>query len=132
MYLLDTDTCIFIAKGNPSLLRTLRAHRRIDIHVSILSIYEMEFGLRKATRHKREKRKALDSLMDLFSIAPFEYQEAREAAEIRAELELAGTPIGSIDYLIAGVARANRWSIVTGNLDEFRRVRNLKTQKWHE
>ena len=131
MYLLDTDTCIHLSRGNPTLLKTLRDHRRSDIRISILSLYELELGLQKATLQKPKKRKALDDLLELFAVAPFEQHEAVEAAKIRAELEKAGTPIGSIDYLIAATARANRWTLVTGNLAEFRRVKQLKVETWH-
>lgn len=41
--------------------------------------------------------------LDLLKAAPFSNSEASEAAQIRAELEKKGTPIGAIDYLIAGV-----------------------------
>lgn len=130
MYLLDTDICIHLARGNPSVLKRLREKRRADIHVAILTVYELEVGLAKATAHKQRKRKALDDLLDLLSVAPFGRKEAAEAAKIRAELETAGKPIGSIDDLIAGTARANGWTVVTGNLGEFRRVKNLKAESW--
>ena len=42
---------------------------------------------------------------DLLKAAPFSNSEASEAAQIRAELEKKSTPIGDIDYLIAGVER---------------------------
>lgn len=77
------------------------------------------------------KRKALDDLLELFVIAPFEKREAVEAARIRAELEKAGTPIGSIDCLISATARANHWTVVTGNVAEFRRVKHLKVATRH-
>jgi len=73
-------------------------------------------------------------LIALFTIAPFslpEAEEAEEAGKIRAELEQSGTPIGAIDDLIAGTARAHRHTIVTGNTKEFDRVKNLKTETWH-
>jgi len=131
VYLLDTDTCIHLARGNPAVLKKLREQRRADVYVAILSVYELELGVQKATDHKLQKRQALANLMDLFAIAPFDHPAACEAAKIRAELEKAGTPIGSIDYLIAGIARANSWTVVTGNLYEFRRVKRLKCEPWH-
>ena len=70
-------------------------------------------------------------LIALFTIAPFSLPEAEEAGKIRAELEQSGTPIGAIDDLIAGTARAHRHTIVTGNTKEFDRVKNLKTETWH-
>jgi len=131
MFLLDTDTCIELARGNPTLIRKFREHRRGDIQVAILTIYELEVGVRKATLHKQKKRQAVDDLLQLFAIAPFGHAEACEAAKIRAELEIKGTPINSIDYLIAGIARFNGWTVITGNQREFRRVKNLKVEKWH-
>lgn len=131
MYLLDTDTCIHLARGNPLVLAKLRAQHRADIYVSILSNYELEFGLQKAVGQKKAKRKALDDLVQLLSIAPFDHAEALESARIRHELEKKGTPIGSIDTLIAGTARANGWTVVTGNLGEFRRIKGLKSESWH-
>ncbi len=131
MVLLDTDTCIYLARGNPQVLEKLREKARSDVRISIVSIYEMEFGLRKATLRKKAKRKALDDLIELFEVAPFEQAEAVEAAAIRAELEKSGKPIGAIDYLIAGTARAHRCTLVTGNTREFSRVRGLKVEIWH-
>ena len=113
------------------MLTKLREQRRADIQVAILTVYELELGVQKATEQKHKKRQALERLLDLFAVAPFDHPAACEAARIRAELEKAGTPIGSIDYLIAGIARANTWTLVTGNLREFRRVKRLKSETWH-
>ncbi|MCW1921611.1 PIN domain-containing protein [Luteolibacter arcticus] len=130
MHLLDTDTCIRLVRGDAEVLAKLRGHRRDEVQVSILTVYELEVGLQKATLEVTKKRKAVESLLELCGVAPFGNAEAIEAAKVRAEQEKAGTPIGSIDYLIAGIARANRWTLVAGNLDEFRRVEGLKVEKW--
>jgi tRNA(fMet)-specific endonuclease VapC len=131
MHLLDTDTCIRLVRGDAGVLATLRTHRRDEVRVSIMTVYELEVGLQKATVEVKKKRKAVESLLELCVVAPFGNAEAIEAAKIRAELEKMGTPIGSIDYLIAGIARSHGWTLVTGNLDEFRRVKGLETEKWH-
>ncbi|MCW1886586.1 PIN domain-containing protein [Luteolibacter flavescens] len=131
MHLLDTDTCIRLVRGDSEVLAKLRGCRRDEVRVSIMTVYELEVGLQKATIDVSQKRKAVDNLLALCPIAPFESKEAIEAAKVRAELEKTGTPIGSIDYLIAGIARANGWTLVTGNLNEFRRVQGLDVEKWH-
>lgn len=131
MHLLDTDTCIRLVRGDAVILAKLRDHRRDEVRVSIMTVYELEVGLQKATVEAKKKRKAVESLLELCGVAPFGNAEAIEVAKVRAELEKVGTPIGSINYLIAGIARANGWTLVTGNLDEFRRVKGLKVEKWH-
>ena len=132
MYLLDTDTCIHFTRGGSTILQRFRAIRIQDVRISMPTVFELEVGVRKSTVRVLEKRRALSEFLELFFNVPFGREEACEAAQIRAELEKAGTPIGSIDYLIAGVARAHNWTLVTGNLSEFRRVKNLRTEKWHE
>jgi tRNA(fMet)-specific endonuclease VapC len=61
---------------------------------------------------------------------PFEPEDAQEAAEIRAELERAGTPIGPYDVLIAAQARWRHAVLVTANTGEFARVPGLQTEDW--
>ncbi len=130
MYLLDTDTCIRFLRGTPSVMAEVRSKHQTEIHTSILTVYELELGLEKATVNVRKKRHAAEKMLDLFSIAPFKKAEAREAARIRAELETKGTPIGAIDYLIAGIARSHNLTLVTGNGREFKRVKNLSIENW--
>ena len=60
----------------------------------------------------------------------FSENEAKASAKIRAKLEKSGTPIGPIDTLIAGCAKANNLSLVTRNIEEFKRVEGLTLQNW--
>ena len=47
-----------------------------------------------------------------------------------AELEAAGKPIGGNDLLIAAHACATGATVVTANVDEFKRIRGLKVENW--
>jgi tRNA(fMet)-specific endonuclease VapC len=62
--------------------------------------------------------------------ASFDDEDAREAGRVRAELELAGKPIGAYDVLIAGQARRRAATLVTSNVTEFTRVVGLKLEDW--
>ena len=70
MYLIDTDTCIHVARGNVSILKKLRDQRREDLRISIFTVSELEVGVKKATIRPLEKRRALDEFFALFAIAP--------------------------------------------------------------
>ena len=85
---------------------------------------------KKSAFRRNDKIRDLSALLDLLKVAPFSDQEATESARIRAELEKKGTPIGAIDYLISGIARCHDLTLVTGNTREFKRVGNLKVEKW--
>jgi tRNA(fMet)-specific endonuclease VapC len=45
-------------------------------------------------------------------------------------LQAAGTPIGSLDMLIAGHALSRNLILLTHNLKEFKRVPGLKAEDW--
>ena len=49
---------------------------------------------------------------------------------LRASLESAGTPIGPNDLLIAAHALTIGATLVTANIDEFRRVSGLRVENW--
>ena len=51
---------------------------------------------------------------------------------LRAQLERDGTPIGSLDLLIAAHALALGSTLVSNNLREFARVPHLRTENWVE
>jgi len=63
-------------------------------------------------------------------VLPFEVEDASHAADIRAELEKAGTPIGPYDSLIAAQARRRGAALVTLNSREFERVPGLLVVNW--
>ncbi len=64
-------------------------------------------------------------------VLPFGNAEAKASAQIRAQLEKEGTPIGPYDILIAGTALANRATLVTHNLEEFKRIEDLNVIDWY-
>jgi len=65
-----------------------------------------------------------------FEILDFDPEDARHAGEVRAQLALAGTPIGPYDVLIAGQALARSLTLVTHNMREFQRVVGLSIEDW--
>jgi tRNA(fMet)-specific endonuclease VapC len=67
--------------------------------------------------------KAVEDLLGEINVLPFDVPADAEYGRIRSELEDAGKPIGSNDLLIAAHAYATGATIVTGNANEFKRVR---------
>ena len=57
--------------------------------------------------------------------------EAKISAQIRVQLEKKGSPIGPFDILIAGTALSNRATLVTHNVKEFGRIKNLSIEDWY-
>jgi predicted nucleic acid-binding protein len=61
---------------------------------------------------------------------PFDAPVDAAYAQLRAQLEVAGSPIGGNDMLIAAQALATDCTIVTDNEREFARISGLKVQNW--
>lgn len=65
-----------------------------------------------------------------FPILPLDVPADAEYGTIRADLEATGRPIGPNDLLIAAHACAAGATIVTPNVNEFRRIQGLRVENW--
>ncbi|CCV09012.1 PilT protein domain protein (fragment) [Mesorhizobium metallidurans STM 2683] len=65
-----------------------------------------------------------------FPVLEFDREDARHAGDIRAALATLGTPIGPYGALIGGQARARNLTLVTRNVREFERIKNLAVETW--
>ncbi len=124
--LLDTNVCIDLLRGRA---RGRRLPRTEVCRLSAIVVAELWVGAAKAAEPAAQ-REAVRVLLDLFPRLAFDEEAARHYGEIRAHLEARGTPIGPLDLLIAAHARSRGASLLTANLDEFRRVPGLKCAAW--
>jgi tRNA(fMet)-specific endonuclease VapC len=132
-YLLDTNACIALINGTPRDVRR-RFQRAIakeaTILVSSVVAFELWYGAAKSQRKEANTRRLEAFLAGPLEWTLFDDEDAREAGMVRAELEIAGKPIGAYDVLIAGQARRRGATLVTSNVDEFDRVAGLKWGDW--
>ncbi|MFH2045248.1 MAG: type II toxin-antitoxin system VapC family toxin [Pseudomonadota bacterium] len=130
MYILDTNTLIYFFKGKGQIAKNLFATYPKDIAIPSIVLYELEVGIAKSS-FPQKRTKQLQNLTNIINILPFGYDEARIAAAIRTKLEKSGTPIGPYDILIAAIAVSNRSTLVTHNIKEFNRIKNLDLVDWY-
>ena len=130
MYVLDTNTLIYFFKGMGRVAQRMLSQSPSDIGVPAIVLYELETGIAKSTSPGKRSRQ-LERLMDSVQVLAFSVAEAKASAEIRAQLEHKGTPIGPNDVLIAGTALACRGILVSHNLSEFNRIDGLETVDWY-
>ncbi len=128
--LLDTNTCIYIIKQKPpEILQKFNAYNVGDIGISSITVAELEFGVQKS--HFPEKnQQALAQFLLPLTIVDFDAAAANIYGKIRATLTKQGTPIGSLDTLIAAHALSLQVILITNNVKEFSRVPNLKLENW--
>jgi predicted nucleic acid-binding protein len=74
--------------------------------------------------------RVLDQFLTRVSCLPWDEVAATHFARIAVELHRSGTPLGSMDTMIAGHAIAVGAVLVTNNKRHFARIVGLKTENW--
>jgi predicted nucleic acid-binding protein len=111
----------------------------------------MRFGIDKGTEHTLENvqrqfdvtrelirlteqaallSRVLDQFLTRVPCLPWDAEAATHFARIAVDLHRTGSPIGSMDTMIAGHAIAVGAVLVTGNERHFARVTGLKVENW--
>ncbi len=129
-FLLDTNICIYIAKGQPVGVRERLARHNVNqLAMSVITLGELQFGAEKSQARKR----ALDTIADLAQLIPVHalpLTAGEHYGHFRATLQKRGDPIGNNDLWLAAHARAEGWTLVTHNTREFVRVPGLTIENW--
>src|SRR6266852_5320006 len=132
-YLLDTNACIALNKGEPASVRVRfdkAVHAGARVWVSTVVLYELWYGVAKSARPKESAEDLATFLAGPVRVLGFEEEDAREAGGVRASLERIGNLIGAYDMLIAGQALSRKLTLVTANTKEFARVKSLVWEDW--
>jgi tRNA(fMet)-specific endonuclease VapC len=126
-WLLDTNTVIALFKGDAEVWAKIDGTAPDDCVLPSIVMYELYYGASKSQRRDANLER-IEKLR--FAVIDFDREDARAAGEIRASLDIGGTPIGAYDILIAGQALSRGYTLVTHNVREFERVDGLKFERW--
>ena len=128
MFLLDTDTCVWVLRGRPRVTERLRAVSPDDVAITTITEAELRYGCIGSRNPIGDLQRVETLLSAPISILPFERAAAAEHARLRFALR--SQPIGAHDLLIASIAIATDRTLVTSNQREFERVPGLKLEDW--
>lgn len=129
IYLLDTNVCIAAMRENPKVIQELLTRSPEDCAVSMVSVSELYAGVFRCNDPKGERQK-VSIFLELFHLLPFDWDAALKTAEIRFQLEKAGTKIGPYDLQLSGQALSLDLTLVTHNTREFKRIIDLRVSDW--
>jgi tRNA(fMet)-specific endonuclease VapC len=130
IYLLDTNTCINYLRGRVETIRQ-RLQNLSPIDVAVCSVVKAElfYGAMKSSNPTQALQRQ-QAFLNQFVSLPFDDAATLFYAQIRANLEESGTPIGAYDMQIAAIALAYDLTLVTHNTREFNRVESLVIEDW--
>lgn len=122
MYLLDTDVLSSLRRRerNPALVRWIESQRTADLHISVITVGEIERGIEQQQRHNpdfaRDLSVWLDRMLDWYGdrILPVDVATARRWGQLSAALGNTNA-----DLLIAATALEHGLTVATRNVRHF-------------
>jgi len=149
IYLLDTDTVIFMIRGRKITVPKTPSQRRLregasrararcvacqqqgdQLGISVITVAELEFGARLSEDYENEAA-AIELILRPFIAFDFKVPEsARHYGKIRYDLERSGRPTGAMDLLIGSHARALNAALVTNKVAHFSSIPDLRCENW--
>ena len=129
-YRLDTNMCIYAQKNNPNVIAKIKQNFQQGLAISSITLAELEYGV-QASANIEKNTVSLMKFLSIVDVLPFDSGAAVEYGKICADLRKKGTPIGTMDMLIAAHARAENLIVVTHNTREFERVEGLQLEDWY-
>jgi tRNA(fMet)-specific endonuclease VapC len=128
-YMLDTNICIYVMKNYPLSLQEKFNSLAEQLCISSITLGELHYGAEKSAR-RAENLVAIEHFVARLDVLPFEANAAAHYGQVRAELELMGTPCGPHDMQIGGHARSEGLIVVTNNMREFSRMPGIRVENW--
>ena len=129
MFMLDTDTCIYLINQRDQVLREKFETNAASLCISSITYAELCLGAAHSAKPGRNERELKAFCVDL-DILPFDVGAGVHYGEIREALQQRGQPIGANDLLISAHARSIGAILVTNNEREFGRVPGLRMENW--
>ena len=130
VYLLDTNVLVDYLSGRfPRVTRRVQENNPEDLCTSSVVVAELRYGADKSAR-RAENHARLALLLEEILCLDFDTRAALAYGSLRADLERRGQIIGPYDMMIAAQALALDLTLVSDNIEEFRRVPGLKLENW--
>ncbi len=122
--ILDSSVLIAAERKRFDLAGFLSANPSELLFTTAITASELLHGCARANRAdvREHRMRFVEGVLNNYAVLPFNLPEAREHAQLWAELETKGTMIGERDLLIAAIAKTAGCALATLNRAEFARV----------
>jgi tRNA(fMet)-specific endonuclease VapC len=130
LYMLDTNTASYIIKGKPAVVRGhLLKVPMASVCISSITQAELLLGVAKKPEAKHLPIAVKEFLIRV-EIMPWDSDAAETYANLRTSCESEGTPLGTMDMLIAAHSVATGATLVTNDQAFYRVKHHLSLEDW--
>lgn len=127
-YLLDTNICIYLLKGQRGIGEMIERVGTNNCYVSDITMAELWYGAANSGQRERQARgvKAIGKLFNTVSI----HDTVELFGDNKALLKRQGTIIDDFDILIGSTAVLYDMIMVTENVKHLSRIPNIQIENW--
>lgn len=127
-YLLDTNICIYLLKGLFQLAEKIESIGTDNFFLSEITIAELKFGAANSEFPEKNLKKVAQ-LQQWFTVIPI-FNSLDIYATEKARLKRSGKILDDFDLLIGSTAISNNLVLVTRNVSDFNRLKNIVIEDW--
>ena len=129
--ILDTSFVIDLLRKKENALKKLGEliKNGESFKITTLTIFELFTGLIRSTKYEKEKDE-IENILKSQIIISLNEESAKKAGEIDGKLILEGNQLEPIDIMIGAIALQNKEKVLTKNIHDFSRIRNLEIESY--
>jgi len=129
MYLLDSDTLVFLLRGNERVVGNFEAHAADPMALSVVTYGELFHGAMKSSRPVRNAARVrhMGEILRIIDVSPAIMETF---GTLKADMEQAGVRRDDLDVMIAATAIHLGYTLVTNNIRHFGGIADLTVENW--
>jgi len=126
--LLDTDICVELLRGNAKVIDKRQGYNE-KVAISFMSVAELFYGAEKSD-NAGENSRLIEEFFITIEIIHSDLEILRKFGELKAKLGSAGNILADADIFIAATTLAKCSVLITGNVNHFKRIEELRIENW--
>ncbi len=129
MYLLDSDTLVFLLRRNATVADNFKAHAADPMAMSVVSYGELLYGAMKSS-HPVKNAAKVRRVVEILQVIDVSSAIMETFGTLKADLEQQGVRLDDFDLMIAATALHLSYTLVTNNTRHFARIADLAVENW--
>jgi len=128
----DTSVLVTLERGSQGLEKLIAGRESEPFGISVITVSELLHGVHRADSEKRRLTRGafVEKIIQTFPLYSFDLNAARIYAKLWANLANKGVTIGAHDLMIASTAIALGFSVVTSDVRDYSKVKEVNIEKF--
>ena len=128
MILLDTDVCIELLRGNFNVIERRQGYDE-KVAICFMTVAELFYGAEKSN-YKSKNTNLITQFLLTVDIIHSDLEILIKFGKLKALLGKDGNILSDADIFIAATAIAKCNMLITGNVNHFKRIEELRIENW--